>query len=211
MYISKINEENDQDKILDFIRKNSFGILVSCENNIPMATHIPIELDLDENNAQILRGHVSKANPQWQIWEQNPKAMVIFSGAHSYVSSSWYEKENVSTWNYMAAHVYGSIRIVESEKLYEHLKILTNKYESNQEKPLYFEDLTEKEIRTQMRGIVGFEIVIERIEASAKLSQNRNDKDYKNIISQLNKTDDFQAHYVAQEMSQLRCLRDEII
>jgi transcriptional regulator len=209
MYIPKINEEQDQERIDDFIRKNSFAVLISAENNMPTATHIPIELEFTGENRKILRGHVARANPHWQLWAQNPQALVIFSGAHSYISSSWYEKENVSTWNYMAVHVYGNIHIVDDEKLYESLKKLTNKYESNQEKPLYFEDLKENEIRTQMRGIVGFEIEIDRIEAKAKLSQNKNDKDYKNIITQLNKTDDFHAHNVAKEMSQLKCLRDE--
>jgi transcriptional regulator len=206
MYIPKINEENDQERILDFIRKNSFAVLVSSNNNIPTATHIPIELAFNENNAPILRGHVAKVNPHWQLWQQPSQALVIFSGAHSYISSSWYEKTNVSTWNYLAVHVSGEIRIVDDETLYQSLKALTNKYEKHQEKPLYFDDLGENEIRKQMRGIVGFEITVSNIEAKAKLSQNRNDKDYKHIVEKLNETDDFQAHEVANEMEKRRPL-----
>jgi transcriptional regulator len=210
MYIPKINEENDQERILDFIRKNSFGILLSSENNVPTATHIPIELAFDEKNALILRGHVARANPHWQLWQEPSKALVIFTGAHSYISSSWYEKTNVSTWNYLAVHVTGEIHIVDDETLYESLKKLTYKYESAQEKPLYFDDLGEIEIRKQMRGIVGFEIKVENIEAKAKLSQNRNDKDYKHIVEKLKKTDDFQAHEIADEMEKRRPLHDDI-
>ena len=206
MYIPKINEEYDQERIFDFIRKNSFGILVSSNNNQPTATHIPMELDFESENAPILRGHVAKANPHWQLWGAHPQALVIFSGVHFYISSSWYEKENVSTWNYMAVHVYGVIKIVEEEKLFESLRHLTNKYESPQENPLYFEQLQEESVRKQMRAIVGFEINIERIEAKAKLSQNRNDKDYQNIVNQLHKSEDFQAHEVAEEMIKRRPL-----
>ena len=210
MYIPKINEEHDQERILDFIHKNSFAILISAENNVPTATHLPFELDFEGENEKILRGHIARANPHWQLWEQNPQVLVIFSGAHSYVSSSWYEKETVSTWNYLAVHVYGTIRIVDDETLFKSLQKLTNKYESNQEKPLYFEKLEENDIRKMMRAIVGFEIIVEHIEAKAKLSQNRNDKDYKNIVEKLNKTDDFQAHEIAQEMEKRRPLHDDI-
>jgi transcriptional regulator len=210
MYIPKINEEHDQERIMDFIRKNSFAVLVNSNNNVPTATHIPIELAFDEKNALILRGHVAKANPHWQLWQQPSQALVIFSGAHSYISSSWYEKSNVSTWNYLAVHVSGEIRIVDDETLYESLKALTNKYEKHQEKPLYFEQLGEDEIRKQMRGIVGFEIKVAHIEAKAKLSQNRNDKDYKHIVEKLNKTDDFQAHEIADEMEKRRPLLGDI-
>jgi transcriptional regulator len=209
MYIPKINEEQDQERIEDFIRKNSFAVLISAENNIPTATHIPIELDFTGENSKILRGHVARANPHWQLWAQNPQVLVIFSGAHSYISSSWYEKESVSTWNYIAVHVYGKIRIVDDEKLFESLQKLTDKYEVHQEKPLYFEQLNDTNIRKMMRAIVGFEIEIDRIEAKAKMSQNRSDKDYKNIVQQLHKTDDFQAHKIAEEMEKRRPLHDE--
>lgn len=206
MYIPKINEEHDQERIFGFIRKNSFGIVVSSDNNIPTATHIPMELDFERESTPILRGHVARVNPHWQLWAENSQVLVIFSGAHSYISSSWYEKENVSTWNYMAVHIYGTIKIVEGEKLFDSLKKLTNKYESFQEKPLYFEQLNEESLRKQMRAIVGFEINIERVEAKAKLSQNRNDNDYKNIINQLHKSTDSQAHEVADEMIKRRHL-----
>ena len=193
-------------RIFDFIRKNSFAVLVSSNNNVPTATHIPIELAFDAQNNPILRGHVARANPHWQLWQQPSPALVIFTGAHSYISSSWYEKQNVSTWNYLAVHVSGEIRIVDDETLYESLKDLTNKYEKHQDTPLYFEQLGETEIRKQMRGIVGFEITVTNIEAKAKLSQNRNDKDYKHIVEKLNKTDDFQAHEIADEMEKRRPL-----
>ena len=135
MYIPKINEENDHERILDFIRQNGFGILINANGGMPMATHIPMELSFDENKAPILRGHVARPNVQWRLWGRPTTVLAIFSGAHSYVSSSWYEKSNVSTWNYLAVHVYGTIRIVSEAELYESVQSLTEKYEKHQENP----------------------------------------------------------------------------
>ena len=89
MYIPKLFKMDDYAEIFDFIHQNSFGILIISENNIPIATHIPIELEFMGENEPILRGHVSKANPHARLFEKNPQALVIFTGAHTYVSSSW--------------------------------------------------------------------------------------------------------------------------
>jgi transcriptional regulator len=201
MYIPKINEETDQNLIFDFIKKNAFGIIISSENNVPMGTHIPIELSFNEARQPILKGHVARANPHWQIWEKQNDVLAIFSGAHSYISSSWYEKSAVSTWNYIAVHIYGKIRIVNDDELIQSLRGLTNKYEQNQANPLHFETFEADYIQKMIRGIVGFEISIDTIEAKSKLSQNRNDKDYQNIIQNLNHSDDPFSKEIAKEMA----------
>ena len=110
MYIPKLFKMDDHAEIFDFIRQNSFGILINADNDVPVATHIPIELEFTDENEPILRGHVSKVNPHALLFEKNPQALVIFTGAHTYISSSWYVQENVSTWNYTAVHVYGHFR-----------------------------------------------------------------------------------------------------
>ena len=200
MYIPKINEENDHERILDFIRQNGFGILVSSDKGVPVATHIPLELAFDANNAAVLRGHVARPNPQWRLWEEPSEVLAIFSGAHAYVSSSWYEKSNVSTWNYLAVHVYGTIRIVSEAELYESVQSLTEKYEKHQENPHFVASMNPQSVKREIRGIVGFEIKIDRFKAKAKLSQNRNDRDHQSIVEHLQKTDDALAHQVADEM-----------
>ncbi len=204
MYIPKLFKMDDHAEIFAFIRQNSFGILIISDNDVPIATHIPIEFELTSENEPILRGHVSKANPHALLFEKNPQALVIFTGAHTYVSSSWYAQENVSTWNYTAVHVYGHIRILSEEELLESVEKLTKKYESGVEKPLFVTDMSPEMVRKQIKGIAGFELKIEDIQAKAKLSQNRNEEDYKNVVEKLEETPDFQAKEVARLMRQMR-------
>ncbi len=151
------------------------------------ATHIPLEFEIYENGKQYLVGHISKENPQWQSFENDDNILAIFSGVHSYISPSWYDHENVPTWNYIAVHVYGKIKIIEGQKVIESLKKLVDKYESQVENPTKIEDYSKKTMM-QARGIVGFEIEITKIDAVNKMSQNRDDKNYNNIISELEKS-----------------------
>jgi transcriptional regulator len=203
MYIPDIYKNENPEEINHFIQKNSFGILVNQVDGKLWATHIPLELDLNEAGRQVLYGHISKENPQWKSFTSDGKILAIFSGAHSYISPSWYEHENVPTWNYVAVHVYGTIKIIEGEALLSSLKKLVDKYESNSENPISIENLSEKTMR-QTRGIVAFEIEIDEIQAVNKLSQNRDDKDYQNIISELEKTGETNSVAVAKEMSKCR-------
>ena len=86
-------------------------------------------LDIDENGEDVLVGHMSKLNPQWGNFHDNEEVLAIFNGPHTYVSSSWYEKENVPTWNYIAVHVYGKIKIIVGAELLNSLRKLVDKYE----------------------------------------------------------------------------------
>jgi len=202
MYIPDIFKNENQEEIKDFLQKNSFGILVNQTNGKLWATHIPLELDTNKNGKQVLYGHISKENPQWESFANNDKILAIFSGSHSYISSSWYDHESVPTWNYIAVHIYGTIKIIEGEAVIESLKKLVDKYEQNSENPVRVEDLSKKTMM-QTRGIVAFEIEIEEIQAKHKLSQNRDEKNYDNIITELKKTKNPQAIGVANEM--LKC------
>jgi transcriptional regulator len=189
MYIPELYKNENEEEITTFLRNNSFGILVNLLDGQLWATHIPLELEENESEKKLLYGHISKDNPQWKGFQSNADILAIFSGPHSYISSSWYEKENVPTWNYIAVHVYGKIKIIEGDDVIASLKRLTDKYEQNSKNPVRLEDLSEKTMR-QVAGIVAFEIEIDRIEAVKKMSQNRNERDYSNIVSELEKTDD---------------------
>lgn len=199
MYLPDINKNENQEEIEKFLHANSFGILVNQTNGKLWATHIPLELDTNENGKQVLYGHIAKENPQWQSFNNNDQILAIFNGPHSYISSSWYDHENVPTWNYIAVHIYGKIKIIEGEVVVEHLKKLVDKYEQNSENPVRVEDFSRKTMM-QTRGIVAFEIEIQEIQATHKLSQNRDDKNYENIILELEKTNDNQSIAVANEM-----------
>jgi len=187
MYIADGYQNENEQEITEFLEANSFGILINQVDEKPWATHIPLELDVNEKGEKVLFGHISKENPQWKSFSDDQQVLAVFSGPHAYISSSWYDHENVPTWNYVAVHVYGTIKIIEGEAMLASLKKLVDKYESASEKPVRIEDLSKKTMM-QTRGIVAFEILISDIQAVKKMSQNRNEKDYKNIISELEKT-----------------------
>lgn len=203
MYIPEIYKNENPEAINQFLQKNSFGILVNQVDGKLWATHIPLELDTNESGKQVLYGHISKENPQWNSFVSDSKILAIFSGLNSYISPSWYDHENVPTWNYTAVHVYGTIKIIEGEALLLSLKKLVDKYEAHSENPIKMEDLCD-ETMSQTNGIVAFEIEIEEIQAVHKLSQNRDDKNYQNIISELEKTEETNSMAIAKEMSKCR-------
>lgn len=205
MYVPKLNRIENQDEIFDFIKNNGFVTLISVNTEgVPFATHIPITLEFAAENTPILRGHVSKANPHAKLLVENPQGLVIFQGAHAYISSSWYTQENVSTWNYSAVHVYGQVRILTDAELLDSVTYLTAKYEAGVENPLYVDKMSSDSVKKEIKGIVGFEMTLDRVEAKAKLSQNRKDVDYQQIITELEKKEDSQAHEVARKMREIR-------
>jgi len=198
MYIPELYKNENQEEIQKFIHDNGFAILVNQTNGKLWATHIPLVLE-DKDGKQILAGHVSKLNPQGESFKTNDDVLAIFSGAHTYISSSWYDHENVPTWNYLAVHVYGKVTVLNHEETVNSLKKLVDKYEVVSENPVRVEDFSEKTMR-EARGIIGFTIEITSIEAVKKMSQNRDAKNYQNIIQELEKTKDNQAIAVAEEM-----------
>jgi transcriptional regulator len=203
MYIPELYKNDNPEEIRDFIKRNGFAVVVNQTDGKLWATHIPLVLDVTSTGKEVLVGHVSKLNPQAASFKDNAEVLVVFSGAHAYISSSWYDHENVPTWNYLAVHVYGKVRLYNSEEAILSLKKLVDQYESKSEKPIRIEDLSEKTMR-EARGIIAFEIEITAIEAMKKLSQNRDDKNYGNIINELHKTNDNQAVAVAEAMKKNR-------
>ncbi len=206
MHIPSHFKVEDPALIDDFIRQNSFGTLVSVGESYPLATHIPIELEVNAAGHQVLWGHISKANPQWRSFETNPMVLAIFlSPIDHYISSSWYFHDNVPTWNYMSVQVTGTLQLLTGEALEESLRRLMNKYESISAKPVDFDGLTAS-VKRQIHGIIGFEISIDRKEASFKLSQNRTLEDFNNVLVHLRATGDHTAMRMAQIMEEARPL-----
>ncbi len=217
MYIPKLFHETSWPAIRQVIEENSFATIVTCNAGLPTATHAPLRLVEAADGAARLQGHVSKANPHWQLFEDDERSLVIFAGPSSYVSPRWYDHVNVPTWNYIAIHVYGKARLVTSpEEMRELMKGLVDRYEGPEEAGSHaavhaeagsrytLEGLPADFLESQMKGIVGFEILIDEIQASFKLSQNRDQKNYENVIAELQKKDDQNAHRVAEVMSNRR-------
>ncbi len=197
MYTPKYFRNEDEHAVKEFIRQNGFGILISAANGNLLATHIPLELSADGTK---LSGHISKGNAQGKDLLKAMEVLVIFSGPHTYISSSWYDHANVPTWNYIAVHVYGTIRLIEGEELFHSLEQLMNKYERHSADPVTVEKLTPAYMQQAMKGVTGFEINITKIEATHKLSQNRDRKNYANIIHELDQRGDHDSAAIADAM-----------
>ncbi|UWX53798.1 FMN-binding negative transcriptional regulator [Maribacter litopenaei] len=187
MYTPQHYKNEDLASIKEFIKANSFGILVNQVDGKPWATHIPMELDMDTDGNDILVSHMSKANPQWKHFNETDEVLCIFNGPHSYVSSSWYAEEEVPTWNYIAVHVYGQIRILSEAEVLDSMHTLVDKYEKDSKHPISLHDMSPKTM-AQIRGVVGFKIQITDIQATYKLSQGR-EHDHAKIISELEERD----------------------
>ncbi|QPQ36154.1 FMN-binding negative transcriptional regulator [Lysinibacillus sp. JNUCC-52] len=203
MYIPKYYKVTDVNEIEEFIQMNSFATLVTTKQGKPIATHLPLMFNKKGEDCY-LTGHMAYGNPQWRTFETSEDVLVMFQGPHAYISSSWYEQENVPTWNYQSVHIYGHATILEKEELVEDLTKLLEKYENNRENPILWESLSPELLEKEMKGIVGFKIKIGEIQAAYKLSQNRNEADYINIIDQLKNEETPNSKQMAQVMEK-RC------
>lgn len=111
MYVPKINEVTDIHEIVDFMKRFSFAAIVSVQNNLPVATHLPFVV-IVKNDTITLYSHFAKANPQWKNIEDDT-VLVIFSEPHAYISPVHYDQFlSVPTWNYISVHVYGKVKTV---------------------------------------------------------------------------------------------------
>lgn len=172
MYIPPAFLESDLPTLHDFIERHGFGLLVSQQDGSPFATHLPLLLDRAAGPCGTLSGHVARANPQW---EQCPgqQVLAVFSGAHAYISPTWYEAEHVvPTWNYVAVHAYGRVRLVEHQPdLLDLVRRLVEFYEGAMPRPWVLGE-SDLFVERLLQQIVGFRIEIERLEGKWKLNQN---------------------------------------
>ena len=168
-----------------------------------LASHIPLLLEKSEQS-NYLTGHVSKANEIIDQLNDGQEVLAMFMEHHAYVSSSWYDHINVPTWNYIAVHIYGTATLLTGDDLYDSIENMVNKYESGRKDRFHLKDFGPGELNAHLNGLVGFRISIDRVEAAYKLSQNRKDHNYKEIISQLRLGGTDLELAIAQEMEELR-------
>ena len=184
MYTPAHFQIDDRDTLNAFMRQHSFATIVSSDGNVPQATHMPVLLNPTQGPHGCLLSHMARANPQWRHFSST-EVLVIFTGPHAYISPAWYVTEPaVPTWNYTAVHAYGIPRLVtQHERFAQMLHDLVEFYES--ERPNRWHGTLPPEFRDGlMKGIVGIEIEITRLEGKFKLSQNR-PQDAPGVISML--------------------------
>jgi transcriptional regulator len=174
MYSPEAFKVEDRATLQAFMRQHHFATLVTHREGSTQATHVPLVLKEEGGPHGLLRGHLARPNPQWRDLATGEEILVIFTGPHAYISPAWYQTSPVvPTWNYTAVHACGIARLIEDpDEFATMLHELVEVHERDRaerwsgEMPVEFRDRL-------MKGIVGFEIEITRLEGKFKLSQNR--------------------------------------
>jgi transcriptional regulator len=183
MYIPRANQEDRIPVIHKLMQDQPFASLITMGTSGLFASHIPMMLEPDGTPFGRLKCHISRANQQWKEFSPSIEALAIFSGPQHYITPSWYPEKLetakvVPTWNYAVVHAYGHLKVIEdSEWLMAHLESLVNIHESSFAVPWKIEDAPADYVASLVKGIVGFEMVIERLEGKWKVSQNRSEQD----------------------------------
>ncbi len=201
MYIPKIYRSEDAELMKKIISQNAFALLISDKEKL-LATHSMILLNENDGNFY-LETHISKANFQAKVLKDGDEVLCDFLGAHSYISSSWYEKTNVSTWNYEAVQIRGKVKLMNDEELFQHLEKLTFKYEKTQKCPMLVENMGDEMVKKEMKGAFGINIHPTEIFIANKLSQNRNKLDFENIILNLEQSNNESSKEIAEKMKMI--------
>lgn len=192
--------ETDQKAIIEFMTSNPFAIIAAAGESYPVATHVPLQVDKTDEGKIVLRGHIMRKSDHHKAFEKNKNVLVIFNGAHTYISASWYTNpQTASTWNYMTVHAKGKIQLLDEEATYEAVKSLTDQYEGNSNRAS-FNNLGDDYVHAMIKAIVAFTIEVASMENVFKLSQNRDKESKKNIIAALKQRCDENSVKIAAEM-----------
>ncbi len=208
MYKFSYYTEQDQAKVIDFIKENPFALITGIGEKHPVATQIPLAIKIKEarpddpvgRDKMFLEGHMMRKTDHHLAFEKNNNVLVLFTGPHCFVSASWYTDPNMgSTWNYMTVHAKGKISFKDEEGTRNAVKALSDKYVGTSSQSA-FDNLPKEYIDHMVKAIVGFSIEVEELDNVFKLSQNRDDASQRNIIEQLMKRGDENSRKIAKEM-----------
>jgi transcriptional regulator len=180
----------DTDAVHHLLARPAAANLVTMTDHGLLATLLPFVYEPSVGECGALQAHMARNNPQWASATKG-EALAIVEGPDAYISPSWYPSKAehgrvVPTWNYSTAHVYGELVIHDDpDWLGRHVRRLTGLHEDGREHPWAVDDAPERFIAGQLRAIVGVELVITRIEAKEKLSQNRSAEDAAGVVQGL--------------------------
>jgi transcriptional regulator len=201
MYLPPHFREDRLDVQHALMRKRPLGTLVTAGPAGLVANHVPFLLYADEGPLGTLRAHLARANPQLGELDQVAGCLAIFHGDEDYISPGWYATKRetgkvVPTWNFVTVHAWGAPRVIDDAAwLRRQVEDLTDAHEARQPAPWHVDDAPADYLATMLKGIVGIEIPIARIEGKWKMSQNRSDADRAGIRAGLRAQgrDDFAA------------------
>ncbi|MEF2279033.1 FMN-binding negative transcriptional regulator [Deinococcus sp. YIM 134068] len=171
------------------IRKFPLGLLITAGPGGLMANPIPFVLAPSASAKGTLQAHLARANPQLRELGPASECLVVFQGPQEYVTPSWYPTKQetgkvVPTWNYATVHAWGRPRLIEDAAwLAHHLNALTRSQEQERPVPWEVADAPDSYITSQMKGIVGIELEIDRLAGKWKVSQNRPEPDRRGVVA----------------------------
>jgi transcriptional regulator len=175
----------------EMIRRISVGTLVTLGEDGLTASHLPFLIDVEPAPFGTLSGHLARGNPQWRAAKPEIEALAIFTGPTAYISPSWYPSKQqtgkvVPTWNYVAIHAYGSVRFFDdADSLRRIVTRLTETHERGRAKSWQVTDAPADFVTAMLKGIVGLEFVVTRLEGKWKMSQNRPAEDRAGVVEGL--------------------------
>lgn len=187
MYDLPHHKEKDEQVIKEFIARYPFAFVTGCDaENRPVVTQIPVFIE-EKDGRRILRGHIMKNTDHHKAFLHNEQVLVVFTGHHTYVSGTWYSNPHTpSTWNYMSVHVKGIVRFLDDDALIDALRTITLYFEDHdQRSATIYDNLPADYTRRLMKAIVAFEIEVTEIDTVFKLSQDRDQASFRNIIKKL--------------------------
>ena len=185
------------------IRAHPLGLLVTVGSAGIEANPIPFVLDSAASSLGLLKAHLSRANPQWRTFDPEQEALVVFQGPETYITPSWYAAKRehgkvVPTWNYAIVQAHGRLTIRDDpDWLLRQIGAMTDAQEAPRAEPWAVSDAPPPFVAAQLKGIVGIEIEIARIEGKWKVSQNRAEADRLGVSAGLRLSDDDAAHRMA--------------
>ena len=191
MYLPKEFTETRVPVLHDAIRQAKLGTLVTLGEAGLEASHVPMLIDPEPAPYGTLMGHIARTNPQWRRPTAGVQALAMFLGPNAYISPAWYATKQqtgkvVPTWNYVAIHAYGEVRFFEdAERLLRLVTRLTETHEAGRPAPWAVSDTPRPYIDVMLKGIIGFELPIVRLEGKWKMSQNRPAEDRAGTIEGL--------------------------
>jgi transcriptional regulator len=201
VYLPPPFTEKRPEVLLGHIERYDFGLLVTQGAEGLVASHIPFLIERDGERLH-LHGHLARPNPQVDDLARAGEVLAIFHGPHAYISPNWYATgPSVPTWNYADVHAYGTVQLVEdAEWLRRFLVRLSERHEARNPVAWRMQDLPDAYVETMLKGIVGLDIAVTRLEGKYKLSQNRPAADRPGVIAALEAQSDPESHSVARLM-----------
>jgi len=201
MYQFPYFKDPNQDAVFHLIKDYPFALLTgSFLNGEQVATQIPMLL-VEKQDGWYIQGHIMRHTDHHRALQENPKALVLFTGPNAYVSASWYNPPQVaSTWNYMSVHIRGTVQFMSDEALINMMRDFTLHFEDmNQASIAIYDNLPDSFLKHMLPAIVGIEIKVDNLEHVFKLSQNRDHESYRRIMQELKKRGG-QSAGIAEEM-----------